>query len=162
MHAGTRRETPRRRGEGIAAELRKARDEAARDLAAWQIVGDVIAADEARSQVIRLTGQLEAAEKEASQLRQEDARHRRDLARLLTHRRDGANGELTTAKGLLRNAEEKLKDVEADLQTAVAEHATAREQLRKTQEDATEAERTITDAVTTGLLPEDTDPSVHD
>jgi len=146
----------------IAAEREKARDEAARSLAAWQLVADVIAADKTRSEVIRLTGQLEAAEKETSQLRREEARHRHDLARLLTHRRDCANGELAAAKELLHDAEDELKDVEAALQTAVAGHATAQEQLRKTREDATEAERIITDAVTAGLLPEDTDPTVHD
>ncbi|HUZ55899.1 MAG TPA: hypothetical protein VMU94_25650 [Streptosporangiaceae bacterium] len=146
----------------IAADHKKARDEAARDLAAWRIVEDVIAAGKTRSAVIRLTAELEAAEKGTSLLRQEEARHRRDLARLLTDRRDHAHGELTTARELLRGAEEKLKDAESALQTAVAERATAREQLRKTQEDATGAEQTITGAVTAGLLPEDTDPAVHD
>ena len=147
---------------GIAAELEQARDQAARNLAAWQVVADVIAADKTKSEVIRLTGQLEAAEKETSQLRQEEARHRHDLARLLTHRRDLANSELATAKKLLCDAEEKVKGIEAALQAAVTEHATGREQLRKTQEEATAAERTITDAVTAGLLPEETGPVVYD
>ena len=145
-----------------AGELRKARDEAARDLAAWQAVPDVIAANKARSEVIQLSGQLEAAEKEASELREEESRHRRDLARLLTHRRDRAAGDLTAASQLLRATEEELKGLEADLQEAVAAHATAAEKLRKAQKDAAASEQTITDAMAAGVLPDDTGPAAHD
>ena len=148
--------------EATAAELKKTRDEAARILAAWQLVADVIAANKARGEVIQLTGQLEAAEKETTQLRQEEAGHRRDLARLLTHRRDTADGELAAAGQLLREAKDELEGVEANLQEAVAEHATAAEQLRKAYEDAAKAEQAITDAVTAGLLPETSDPAAHD
>lgn len=145
-----------------ASELKKARDEAARNLAAWQLVTDVIAANKARSEVIQLSGQLEAAEKETTELRQEETRHRGDLARLLTHRRDRAAGDLAAAAKLHRDAEEELKGLDADLQKAVAAHATAAEQLRKAQEDIAASEQTITDAVTAGLLPDDTDPTAHD
>jgi hypothetical protein len=67
------------------AELEKTRDEAARILAAWQFVTDVIAANKARGEVIQLTGQLEVAEKETpadaatfAQARPEIASRRRD------------------------------------------------------------------------------------
>ncbi len=145
-----------------AGELRKARDEAARNLAAWQAVPDVIAANKARSEVIRLSGQLEAAEKETSELREEESRHRRDLARLLTHRRDRAAGDLTAASQLLRDTEDEMKGIEADLQQAVAAHATAAEKLRKAQEDAAASEQTIFDAMAAGVLPEDSGPAAHD
>jgi hypothetical protein len=148
--------------EATAAELKKARDEAARILASWQLVADVIAANKARGEVIQLTGQLEAAEKETTQLRQEEVGHRRNLARLLTHRRDSAEGDLAAAGQLLRKAKDELEGVEADLQQAVAKHATATEQLRKAHEDAANAEQAITDAVTAGLLPEASDPAAHD
>ena len=145
-----------------AGERKKARDEAAHNLAAWQIVTDVTAADKAKSEVIRLNGQLEAAEKETTELRREEIRHRRDLARTLTHRRDSAGSDLTAAKQFLRDADEELKSIDADLQKAVGAHATAAEQLRKAQEEAAASDQTIIDAVTAGLLPEDTDPAVHD
>jgi myosin heavy subunit len=147
---------------GTAAELKKARDEAARNLAAWQLVADVIAANKAKSEAIQVSAQVEAAEKETSQLHEEETRHRRDLARLLTHRRDRAAADLTAASQHLREADENLKRAEADQQKAVAEHATATEQLRKAQEDTASAAQTITDTVTAGLLPEDTDPATHD
>jgi len=148
--------------EAAATELKKARDEAARSLSAWQLVAAVIAANEARGEVIQLTGQIQAAEKETSQLRQEEAGHRHELARLLTHRRDSAEGDLAAAAQLLRNAKSELERLEADLQQAVAEHATAAEQLRKAHEDAAKAEQAITDAVTAGLLPETIDPAAQD
>jgi hypothetical protein len=145
-----------------AAELEKARDQAARTLAAWQTVPDVIAADKAASEVIHLTSLVRAAEMETSQLREEETRHRRDLARLITHRRDRAHGEFTAATQSLVQAEKALQDAEADLQEAVAVHATAAEQLRKAEEDAATAAQAVADAVTAGLLPEDTDPAAHD
>ncbi len=145
-----------------AAELKKARDEAARILAAWQLVAHVIAAKKSRGEVTQLTGQLEAAEKETTQLRQEEASHRRNLARLLTDRRDSAEGALVVAGQLLRKAKDELEGVEADLQQAVAEHATAAEQLRKAYEDMAKAEQAVTDAVAAGLLLETSDPAVRD
>ena len=148
--------------EATAAELKKARDEAASILAGWRLVADVIAANKARGEVIQLTGQLEAVEKEATQLRQEEAGHRRDLARLLTHRRDSAEGDLAAAEQHLRKAKDELEGVEADLQQAVAKHAIAAEQLRKAHEDAAKAEQAVTDVVTAGLLPETSDPTAHD
>ena len=148
--------------EATAAELKTTRDEAARILAAWQLVADVIAANKARGEVIQLTGHLEAAEKETSQLRREEAGYRRDLACLLTHHRDVAEGNLVAAGQLLREAKDELEGVESDLQEAVAGHATAAEKLRKAYEDAVNAEQVITDAVTAGLLPETSVPAVHD
>jgi hypothetical protein len=148
--------------EATAAELKNARDEAVSILVAWQLVAEVIAADKARGEVLELTGQLQAAEKETTQLRQEEVGYRRDLARLLTNRRDSADGDLADAGQLLRAAKEELEGVEADLQLAVAEHATATEQLRKAREEAAKAEQAITDAVAAGLLPEASDPAAHD
>ncbi len=145
-----------------ADELKKARDDAARKLAAWHLVTDVLAAGKTRSEVIQLSRQLEAAEKETAELRQEEARHRRDLALLLTHRRDSAADDLSAAKQSLDDAEEELKAIEADLRKAVTAQATAAERLRRAQEEAAAAEQTITNAVTAGLLPEDTGPAVHD
>jgi hypothetical protein len=148
--------------QATADQLKQVRDEAARSLAAWRLVPDVIAARDTRRQVIQLAGQIEAAEKETAELRTEESRYRRDLARLLTARRDRAATDLAAADNNLQAAAKELKRVEDDLRRAVAAHATAREQTRKAQQDIAASEQEITEAVTAGLLPEGADPAEHD
>jgi hypothetical protein len=144
--------------QAIAHQRKHTRDGAARQLAAWQLVADVIDAKESRSQVTRLTARLDTAEKETVELRVEEDRHRRDLARLLTDRRDRA----VSAQQQLKTATSAFDEAEKDLQKAVAAHATAQEQARKAHEDAAASEQKIAEAVTAGLLPEGTEPTAHD
>ena len=148
--------------EAAATQRRQARDKAGRELAAWQLVADVIDARAAMGQIAGLTERLDAAEKETAELRAEENRHRRDLARLLTDRRDRAASDHDTAQQELTTATNAFDAAEREFHKTLAAHATAVEQARKAHEDASKSEQVIAEAVTAGLLIEGTEPAAYD
>jgi hypothetical protein len=145
--------------EKLADRRREDRDDAARALAAWQLVGEVLDAKATRSKLAGLEERLEAVEKQTEQLRREEKRHRQALARLLTYRRDAAEGRLKAAKKQSATAVTALEGADKDLQSSVSQHATAAEQVRQLQSQVTESEQAIAEAVTAGLLTEGADPA---
>ncbi|MGH3500981.1 MAG: hypothetical protein ACRDQA_08815 [Nocardioidaceae bacterium] len=146
----------------LARDKRDARGQAARTLAAWQLVGDVREATATATRLAGLEERLAAAEKETEALRGDERRHRHDLARLLTDRRDTAVAELRSAREQSTAASHALEAVENDLQDAWAEHATAAEQDRQLRAQVDASEHTMADAVAAGLLTDEADPAALD
>jgi hypothetical protein len=95
--------------EATAEAQRQARDVAARELTAWQLVSDVISARQASGRLKGLTARRDAAEQETAALLRQEQQHRDQLARLLTDRRDRAIRAFTAADGERRRASEQLK-----------------------------------------------------
>lgn len=150
----------RARDAAATADRRRAtRDQAAGDLAAWQLVETVRSAHAAKATLAGLTERLEAAEKHTTDLQQEEQRHQHRLARLLTDRRDRAAAEYRTAQTHQEETDQKLQQTQKDLHKTVAAHAAAAEKARQAGEQATRCERTLAGAVAEGLLPEGTDPA---
>jgi hypothetical protein len=148
--------------EAFAAEQRDVRDQAKRTLAAWQLVGDVLDANATASRLAGLIERLDTAEKETAALRGDERRHRRDLARLLTERRDRAAAALVVAKQQLTEALAAREDLDNQLQDALTTLATAEEKTRQARDQASKSEQTIAAAVTAGLLEEGADPATVD
>jgi hypothetical protein len=148
--------------EATAEAQRQARDAAARELAAWQLVPDVISARQASGRLEGLTVRLDAAEQETAALFRQEQQHQDQLARLLTDRRDRAIRAFTAADGEHRRASEQLETADGAWQGAVRSHATAAEQVRKAREEETQSEQVLAAAVTAGILPDGTHPAVHD
>jgi hypothetical protein len=145
-----------------AGALERERNKAAAALAAWRLVPTVLEFRTTSSNVAGLTERLNAAEQETAELRRLEGRHRRDLARLLTDRRDRATTDRTESEGRQRRAKEAIEQLDSDLREAVAEHARATERVRQTEGDATAAERVIDDATSAGLIDEGADPDEVD
>jgi hypothetical protein len=148
--------------EAFAAEQRSVRDQAERTLAAWRLVGDVLDANAAASRLAGLTERLDAVEKETTVLRDDERRRRRDLARLLTDRRDRAAAALAVAKQRLTDAKATRDSLEKDLQEALTALATAAEQTRQAHVQASKSEQTVADAIAAGLIVEGADPAAVD
>jgi hypothetical protein len=148
--------------QATAEKLRGSRDQIAATLAAWQVVADVLDATAVSSQLAGLTERLEAAEKETATLQQDERRHRRDLARLLTDTRDRAADRLRDARREQRAADNALASADEDLRVAVAQHATAMEKTRQADKAITAAEQVIAQAGSDGLIDEGADPATVD
>jgi hypothetical protein len=139
-----------------------ASDEAARRLAAWRLVADVLQGRECQARLAGLNELLAVAEQETGDLQRIEARYRRDLARLLTHRRDQAAEELTQAKRALEAESRAVENLDKELQKTIATHATATERQGQASTQIAASEQTIEEAVAGGLLPEGTDPAGFD
>lgn len=148
--------------EAVAAERRQARDQGARELAAWQLVADVLDARQTAGALAGMTERLDAAEQETAVLRQQEQAYRHQLARLLTSQRDKAAAEFAEADGQRRQEAETLRDTDKRWRNALQTHATAVEQERKARQEETESERAVAAAVEAGVLPEGTAPAAHD
>ncbi|WP_244792893.1 hypothetical protein [Streptomyces sp. BJ20] len=144
----------------LADKRRGDRDRAVRELAAWRLVQDVLAANTAKTQLAGLTARLEAAEKHSSDLRKEEQQHLHALARLLTDHRDRAAADLRAAEEQRDRALTALATAQDQQQKAVAAHATAAEQVRRVGDQISESERILSEAVTAGLVREGADPAV--
>jgi chaperonin cofactor prefoldin len=148
---------------GLTAQQRRAElDAAVADHSAWRLVGDVLHARELTSAAAGLEERIDAAEQETAELRRTQARHRHELARLLTHRRDAAAHLLAAAGRRRAEASSALAEVEAELEQALEGRAAAAEQVRRADAVIAESEQVVAAAVTAGLLDEGDDPAVVD
>jgi len=125
-------------------------------------VDDVLHARELTSAAAGLEERIDAAEQETADLRRTQARHRHELARLLTHRRDAAAHLLAAAGRRRAEASSALAEVEAELEQALEGRAAAAEQVRQADAVIAESEQVVAAAVTAGLLDEGDDPAVVD
>ncbi len=146
----------------VAAMRERECAEAALRLAAWRIVGDVQRVREQTALLAGLEERLEAAERESTELRQAEAKHRRDLARLLTHRRDQATAALKQAKGEHASQDRAVAGLKQRMQDAIAAAAVAETRHSQVGEQISAAEQVIEQAVTAGLLLEGADPAEFD
>ncbi|MFI5803468.1 hypothetical protein [Streptomyces sp. NPDC051561] len=146
----------------LAGKLHAARNRAVHTLAAWELVPIVLQGRRATARLAGLTEQLEAVEKETSELHADEQRHRHSLARLLTARRDTAAEELKTAGRQHNRAVSAVTKAENSLRAAVADQATSAERIRQTETQIDEAERDIAAAIAVGLLPESTSPETEE
>ncbi|MFI9580402.1 hypothetical protein ACIHCQ_00780 [Streptomyces sp. NPDC052236] len=144
----------------LADERRADRDQAVHELAAWRLVQDVLDANTARTQLVGFTARLEAAEKHNADLRKEEQQHQHALARLLTDHRDCAAADLRAAEEQRGRATSALATAQDEQRKAVAAQATAAEQVRHVGEQITDSERILSEAVTTDLIREGTDPAL--
>ncbi|WP_327744107.1 hypothetical protein OHO28_22175 [Streptomyces europaeiscabiei] len=145
----------------VLADKRRAdRDRAVRELAAWRLVQDVLAANTARTHMAGLKARLEAAEMHTAELREEEQQHLHALARLLTDHRDHAATDLRAAEKQQKQAATALMTAQDEQRKAVAAHATVAEQVRHVGEQITNSERILSEAVTAGLIRDGADPEV--
>lgn len=148
---------------GLTAQRRHAElDAAVADHNAWQLVGDVLRARELTSEAAGLEERIDAAEQESAELRRTQARLRHGLARLLTHRRDGAADLLADAQRRRADANFALEGVETELEQALEDRAAAAEQIRRANRTIAESEQVVATAVIAGLLNEGDDPDAVD
>jgi rubrerythrin len=145
--------------ERSADDRRGERDDAVRTLAGWRLVASVLEENTTRSELAGLEERLDTIEKQTEQLRADEKRHRRALARLLTSRRDAAVDEVNAARKQLTAATSALQAADEDLESCLSRHATAAEQVRQLRSRIAESEQTISAAVAADLLPEGADPA---
>lgn len=145
-----------------AGALERERDKAAGALAAWQLVPTVLEFRTVSSTLAGLIESLAAAERESDELRRAETSHQRDLARLLTERRDRATREHNKSEDWQRRAQQAIEQLDTDLQEAIAEHAQATEKVEQAEGEVAAAKRVIDDATSAGLIEEGADPAEVD
>ncbi|RAS64781.1 chromosome segregation ATPase [Lentzea atacamensis] len=143
----------------IAEQRARDRDEAVRVLNAWRLVGDVLDFTVNQGVLAGLEERRDAAEKQTEELRQDEELHRRELARLLTSRRDRAGRASEEAARLFEAAAAVLRDAEQDLRAYVRDHAAQAQHVGQLRSTIETSELVLNQAVLDGLLGEGEDPA---
>lgn len=138
------------------------RDDAADALSAWLLVNDVLDSRATTTTLASLEETRDAAEKETTELRRDETRHRDALARLLTHQRDQAAQAHETAVAALAATKRQYQTARDELSACIAAQAAAAERARSLGLEITRAEQILAAAIADGLLPEGTPPAEHD
>ncbi|OIV38531.1 hypothetical protein BIV57_05195 [Mangrovactinospora gilvigrisea] len=145
--------------ESTARAARAARDHAARELKAWDLVPTVQQVARIKAREAGLATQLAAAETEVVHLQAHEEQHRHALARILTARRDTAVQHHSQAQRACRRAQRDVERAQQGLHEAVGGRATAAEQLRQHTARIQQTDQELSDAAACGLLPVGIDPA---